>query len=1421
MQTRSFSKLSRDQTANPTSFTNPTPKGRIRRSSKQEVENSNFEEHLTPVATMTDNHTMAEMLHQDSLNAAVGGNLLEKYPQDALTIIENKSKQTSDVTTAMTAMLKQLQANLPPAQVNVVEEICITCEAAGNYNQGNPGYRPQGVANQMRPPGSGSLPGNTVAKQKGELKAITTRSGLVTNGPTVSTPPKFVTPEEDECVEETYTDPDLAEYTIKQEKDEIQIQKFWQMFKQLHLNITLVEALVLMPKYQKMFKALLSNKEKLQELANTPLNENCSAVILKKLPEKLGDPGKFLIPCGYSELKCKALADLRASINLMPLSVWKKLGLPDLIPTRMTLELANRVIYTPDGIARDVFVPIGKFTFPADFVVVDYESDSRVPLILGRPFLRTARALIDVHSEKMILRDGDEILTLNMKHDTASYSNILIENHTTYSSNSLLEEFTNELALITYPPDYDDNLKCDIESDLKEIEFLLYQGEDSDLKDSIDQTDLAILDEYFVDPTPEMFTDEHALDYSFPPRFDVLPSSSDMALDALKGYILLYLSLFSIGNLCFPLNNFCLDVFEFFRCHFPLLNPFGVARVTNFVVACKACGGEVTVPLFSIPSIFIDGEEMAFQNFMKKLGESPYFSMRPANRHIDVGSPTVGPLTFVVDDDQVKSSSHLRDKGLMGRELMVVGESCSEQDVLVVEGSKKRHSITKALEEEATVVRPVSKRRRLKVLARYIRNMASGSDSLYTDVEEAHAAHNMISGLYYPLLKHKLGFLTFDELVDVYDVHALQMAVVRNMLMNESRILQLSKAQKNQDVEASQVVKDLRSENALNLEELLMLSRVAASSEESRKKLKSKEVSVLASQIEAAKLEKSKLVKDFLPLVVKKLFESEHFNQALVDLQQKAIMFGRCQALNEVHELGDFWDLKDVLPSSSDMALDALKGYILLYMSLFSIGNLCFPLNNFCFDVFEFFRCHFPLLNPFGVVRVTNFVVACKACGGGVTVPLFSIPSIFINGEEMAFQNFIKKLGESPSFSMRPANRYIDVGSPTVGPLTFVVDDDQVKSSSHLRDKGLMGRELVVVGESFSEQDVLVVEGSKKRHSITKALEEEATVVRPFSKRRRLKAQKNQDVKASQVVKDLRSENALNLEELSMLSRVAASSEESRKKLVEEMDSLQSPAKLEKSKLVKDFLPLVVKKLFESEHFNQALGDLQQKAIMFGRSQALNEVHELRDFWDLKDVQDYHPEAKKIFDEAAEAFYKLEFPYIFLLLLICWEDATNEVSDLFPSPSLRLHLCILLRLRGCSSIQHDSPHTSYVNLYTYEDWVYGGSFISDWVKYYFFDAHDFWRYHFGRLSESFYYYLGGQDFSGSFGVYEVIRFTFPIIVPTCSRTLRPSESRNSSIHLVSRKGLSSSFLRPLSGWEASSGGIFPMIGSSVIPEGHG
>ncbi|GKD97634.1 reverse transcriptase domain-containing protein [Tanacetum coccineum] len=178
--------------------------------------------------------------------------------------------------------------------------------------------------------GSGSLPSNTIANPRGNLKAITTRSGVSYDEPTI---PPASSPL-----------PNFA------------------------------DALLHIPKFASTFKSLLHNKEKLFELANTLLNENCSAVLLKKLPEKLRDPSKFLIPCDFLELdKCLALADLGASINLMPLSVWKKLSLSKLIPTRMTLELANRSIAYPVGVAEDVFVKVGKFHFLADFVVVDYD----------------------------------------------------------------------------------------------------------------------------------------------------------------------------------------------------------------------------------------------------------------------------------------------------------------------------------------------------------------------------------------------------------------------------------------------------------------------------------------------------------------------------------------------------------------------------------------------------------------------------------------------------------------------------------------------------------------------------------------------------------------------------------------------------------------------------------------------------------------------------------------------------------------------------------------------------------------------------------------------------------------------------------------------------------------------------------------
>nr|GFC61776.1 reverse transcriptase domain-containing protein [Tanacetum cinerariifolium] len=144
-----------------------------------------------------------------------------------------------------------------------------------------------------------------------------------------------------------------------QEKDDILATKFMEIFRDLHFELSLADALVHMPKFAPMFKKLLNNKDKLIELTKMPLNENCSAVVLKKLPEKLGDPGRFLIPCDFLEFdNYLALADLGVSINLMPLSIWKKLRLPTLNDTKMVLELADRTISKPTGVAENVFVKV-------------------------------------------------------------------------------------------------------------------------------------------------------------------------------------------------------------------------------------------------------------------------------------------------------------------------------------------------------------------------------------------------------------------------------------------------------------------------------------------------------------------------------------------------------------------------------------------------------------------------------------------------------------------------------------------------------------------------------------------------------------------------------------------------------------------------------------------------------------------------------------------------------------------------------------------------------------------------------------------------------------------------------------------------------------------------------------------------------
>ncbi|KAK5811988.1 hypothetical protein PVK06_027382 [Gossypium arboreum] len=164
-----------------------------------------------------------------------------------------------------------------------------------------------------------------------------------------------------------------------------------------------------MPTYAKFLKELLTNKRKFEDLSTVELNEECSAILKNKLPTKLKDPGSFTIPCLIGSLNFeKALADLGASINLMPYKMFKQLGLGEPKPTRMSIQLADRSVKYPRGIIEDVLVKVDKFIFPIYFVVLDMNEAVEVPLILGRPFLAIARAVIDVGDGKLVLRVGDE-----------------------------------------------------------------------------------------------------------------------------------------------------------------------------------------------------------------------------------------------------------------------------------------------------------------------------------------------------------------------------------------------------------------------------------------------------------------------------------------------------------------------------------------------------------------------------------------------------------------------------------------------------------------------------------------------------------------------------------------------------------------------------------------------------------------------------------------------------------------------------------------------------------------------------------------------------------------------------------------------------------------------------------------------------
>nr|GEU77755.1 reverse transcriptase domain-containing protein [Tanacetum cinerariifolium] len=406
---------------------------------------------------------------QDPLNVASGGNLLNKTTREALQIIENKSKvhysrsksNVSRVNTSSRDVVSKTDDRIDKladqisnlvdivnkqvlAPAKAVEKTCVTCEGAhayyeciatdsnpfsvyaatGSYNQVS---SPNRASHQIPPPGFAPVQNNS-NRTSPQLRVLfrvilyPTRRVLAYEGPSIPTESPL------EKVDEQNTEEILDKEHSNSSGSTAQVQPSV-------VPILILEPDVLRTQSKPSItypSSLLANKDKIFELAKVPLNENCSAMLLKKLPEKLGDPGKSLIPCDFPRMEVfHALADLGASINLMPLSIWKKLSLPELTPTRMTIKLADRSITRPKRVTEDVFVKVGKFHFLTDFGVVDFEADPRVPLILGRSFLRTGYALIDVYREEITLRD-----VLDFQYNPKSSSPTLVSGDSIFDSDS-------------------------------------------------------------------------------------------------------------------------------------------------------------------------------------------------------------------------------------------------------------------------------------------------------------------------------------------------------------------------------------------------------------------------------------------------------------------------------------------------------------------------------------------------------------------------------------------------------------------------------------------------------------------------------------------------------------------------------------------------------------------------------------------------------------------------------------------------------------------------------------------------------------------------------------------------------------------------------------------------------------------------
>ncbi|KAM6577511.1 hypothetical protein CsatB_029348 [Cannabis sativa] len=265
------------------------------------------------------------------------------------------------------------------------------------------------LANDLKNRPQGTLPSDTENPRrdgKEHWKAVTLRSEKILELNVAATSKKSL-----------QKPPPPFPQRFKKQQDNGQFRTFLDVLEQLYINIPLVEALEQMPTYVKFLKDILTKKIRLGEFETVAFTEGCSAMLKSEIPPKLKDPGSFSIPISIGGRDVgRALCDLGASINLMPVSIFRKLGIGEARPTTITLQLADRSMAHPDGKIEDVFVQVDKFIFQADFNILDYEEDREVPIILGKPFLATGRTLIDVEKGELTMRAQDEQATFKVFH---------------------------------------------------------------------------------------------------------------------------------------------------------------------------------------------------------------------------------------------------------------------------------------------------------------------------------------------------------------------------------------------------------------------------------------------------------------------------------------------------------------------------------------------------------------------------------------------------------------------------------------------------------------------------------------------------------------------------------------------------------------------------------------------------------------------------------------------------------------------------------------------------------------------------------------------------------------------------------------------------------------------------------------------